>query len=198
MGKVKGTVMDANGAVVVTPRPSIIFKGKNGVRTVVATDSGDYEIALPAGVYEVTTETPGFYPFRRAKFHVLPDSSVVINVVLTPRYIIRGTTVSTTESTDTLAPSPQYNQFVVPGRQIRLLIQFQTKRRPNGNIEYSGAILTYDALTIYTDKLSLNKIQLRLKASGKQVVVEDGKQRIQVKQAAVTFKRGEPILDLTR
>ncbi len=196
MGRVKGTVMDANGAVMVTPRPSIIFEGKNSVRTVTANDSGDYDISLPAGVYKVTTEIAGFYPFRRAEFRLLPGTDVMINLAPTPRYLVRGTTVSASRSVDKLTPSPKYNEF--PGPRGSLLIQFQEKRRANRNIEYEGAILTYDALTIYSDKLSFNKTRLRLKASGKRVVVEDGKQRVHVKQASVAFKEGEPVLEVTK
>jgi len=198
MGKVKGTVMDTNGAVISTPRPSIIFEGSNDVKTVAANDRGDYEITLPAGIYRVTTEIPGFYPFRRAAFRVLRGSDTLINIVPTPRYLVRGTTVSARESADVAAPSPRYDEPHVTEGPVSLLIQFQKKRRANGNIEYKGAILTYDALTIRADRLSLNKTRLRLKASGERVVVEDGEKRIQVKQARVTFKGGEPVLALTR
>jgi len=198
MGRVKGTVMDANGAVITIPRPSIIFEGKGELKRVAVNDSGDYEITLPAGVYRVTTEIPGFYPFRRAAFRVLPGSDILINIVPTPRYLVRGTTVSARESADVAAPSPRYDEFHVTEGPISLLIQFQKKHRANGNIEYEGAILTYDALTIQSDNLSFNRTRLGLKAFGKRVVVEDGKQLVQVKLAKMTFKRGEPVLDLTR
>lgn len=65
-------------------------------------------------------------------------------------------------------------------------------------ILYSQAMMTYDALTIYADELSFNKEQLRVQASGRSVVVEDGKQRVAVKQASVAFEEGEPKLDLMR
>jgi hypothetical protein len=198
MGRVKGTVMDTNGAVITIPRPSIIFEGKGELKRVAVNDSGDYEITLPAGVYRVTTEIPGFYPFRRAAFRVLPGSDILINIVPTPRYLVRGTTVSARESADVAAPSPRYDEFHVTEGPISLLIQFQKKHRANGNIEYEGAILTYDALTIQSDNLSFNRTRLGLKAFGKRVVVEDGKQLVQVKLAKMTFKRGEPVLDLTR
>jgi len=198
MGRAKGSVMDANGAVISTPRASIIFEGKNAVKSLAANDRGDYEITLPAGNYRVTTEIPGFYPFRRAAFRVLPGSDITINIVPTPRYLVRGTTVSARESADVAARSPRYDEFHATDGPVRLLIQFQKKRRANGKIEYDEAVLTYDALTIYANKLTFNKARLQLKASGRRVSVEDGKQRVQVKLAMMTFKRGEPVLDLTR
>ncbi len=104
VGTVTGTIMDSSGAVIVLPRPTIIFKGTNGVRRVTPDDNGDYEISLPAGAYNVTTELPGYYPLRRAKFRVLAGSSVTINLVPSPLYLIRGTTISTRKSVDKLAP----------------------------------------------------------------------------------------------
>ncbi len=91
-----------------------------------------------------------------------------------------------------------YEEFHVPRSVVSLLIQFQRKRKANGKIEYEEAVLTYDALTIYADKLSFNKARLQLNATGRRVVVEDGKQRVKVKRAAVSFKGGEPIVDLRR
>ena len=198
MATVKGTVMDSNGAVIVLPEPTIIFKRNDEIRRVVVDESGDYEITLPPGVYTVATEIPGFYPFRRAEFCLLPGSDVIINLVPTPRYLVRGTTVSVREAVDTLTPKPKYNEFHVPGRGFSMLIQFEKKRGASEKIEYDRAVLTYDTLTIYADKLSFNRAHLRLKASGKRVIVEDGKQRFGVKQAAVAFKGGEPILELIR
>lgn len=198
MATVKGTVMDSNGAVIVLAESTIIFKRNDEIRRVVVDERGNYEITLSPGVYTVTTEIAGFYPFRRAEFRLLPGSGVIINLVPIPRYLVRGTTVSARESVDTSATKPKYSEFRVPGRGLSMLIQFEKKRRANEKIEYAGAALTYDALTIYADKLSFNTARLRLKASGKRVVVEDGKQRLEVKQVAVAFKGGEPIVELMR
>lgn len=198
MARIRGAVMDSNAAVIITPKPTIVFKRNKAISRVVANENGDYEITLPPGVYTVTTEIAGFYPFRRAKFRLLRGSDVMINLVPTPRYLIRGTTVSASESIDVPSPAPKYDEFHIRGGEGRLLIQFEKKRIANSEIEYEGAILTYDALTVYADRLSFNKAQLRLKASGKRVVVEDGKQRVQVKRAAVGFKAGKPTLELMR
>ena len=198
MATVKGTVMDFNGAAIVLPEPIIIFRRNDEIKRVVVDQNGGYEITLPPGVYTVTTGLAGFYPFRRAEFCLPPSSTVMINLAPTPRYLVRGTTVSPKESVDTPAPTPKYNEFPIPGRGLGLLIQFEKKRGANEKIEYDRAVLTYDALAIYADKFSFNKTRLRLKASGKRVIIEDGKHRFEVKQAAVAFKGGEPILNLVR
>ncbi len=122
----------------------------------------------------------------------------MINLVSTPHYLVRGTTVSLREPVDTPAPKPRYNEFHIPGRGLSMLIQFDKKRGANERIEYDRAVLTYDSLTVYADRLSFDTARLRLNASGKRVVVEDGKRRAEVKQARVSFKGGEPILDFMR
>lgn len=201
MGTVKGSVMDTNGAVIVTPKPSIIFEGNSNMKRVAVNDRGDYDITLPVGVYKVTTEIPGFHSLRRAEFRVQPGSTVTINLVPSPLYLVRGTTLSTSSSVDIAAPAPKYDEIHVPKSSPypgSLLIQFERKRTINKSVEYDGAILTYDALTIYAEKLTLNKIALKLKASGERVVVEAGGQSRQVKQASISFKRGEPFVDLTK
>ncbi|MGH9957318.1 MAG: carboxypeptidase-like regulatory domain-containing protein, partial [Pyrinomonadaceae bacterium] len=87
MATVKGTVMDSNGAVIVTPKPSIVFERNEQISKVVANENGDYEVTLPPGVYTVTTDIGGYYPFRRAEFGLLPGSRVMINLIPTPRYL---------------------------------------------------------------------------------------------------------------
>lgn len=201
MGRVTGTVMDTGGAVIVVPKPSIIFQGRNSFKRVTANDNGDYEISLPAGVYKVSTEIPGFYPVRRSAFRVLSGSTLMINLLPTPHYQTRGTTVSTKESLDKPMPRPKYDEFHIPASSpspMSLVIQFEKKRIVDGTVKYNGAILSYDELTIFTEELCFNMKNLRLKASGNPVTVEDGKERVQVKQAMVSFKGAEPVVDLTR
>lgn len=200
VGTVSGTIMDSSGAVIVLPRPTIIFKGTNDARRVTPDDNGDYEIDLPAGAYDVTTELPGYYPLRRAKFRVLAGSRVTINLVPSPRYLVRGTTVSTNKPVDRSAPRPRYDELrvAISSPLPVCLIQFEKKRIVNGIVKYYWATFSYDNLTIYADELRFNRKQKQLKASGKRVIVEDGKQRVEVKHAVVSLKGREPVLDLTR
>lgn len=50
MATVKGTVMDSNGAVIVSPKPTIIFKRNEETTRADVNENGDYEITLPPGV----------------------------------------------------------------------------------------------------------------------------------------------------
>lgn len=201
MGKVRGTVMDSNGAVIVIPKPTIIIEGGQTTKKVMPDENGNYEIELPAGIYQISTEIAGFYPFRRAAFRLQPGTSTVINVVPVARYLIRGTTVSANEPIDIPAPSPKYESFSLPqspAESLDLLIEFDKKRTHNVLIEYDRATVSYDVLTIYADKVCFNKKTLRLEASGDRVVVEDGKQRVEVKYVEVEFQAGLPTIKLMR
>jgi hypothetical protein len=202
-GKLVGAVMDLNDAVIVTPRPTIIvrnLKSKTSVEIVVGED-GQYEIRLPAGIYQISSEIGGFYPFRRAEFEIQAGSNPLINVVPALRYFVRGTTVSTKQAVDKPAPAPKYDSFSIPQSQsalLHMLIQFEKKRSSNSCIEYDTAVLSYNLLTIYTSKLSWDRKALVVKASGERVIVEDGKQRLRVRSAVVRFDHGQPILELMR
>ena len=186
MGHVRGKVMDFNEAVI--PGVTVIFESGQTKRTVVSDEAGNFGIELPAGIYQVTTETYNFFPFRRAAFRVQPGTVMAINVVPVPRAVSYGTE----------ARRFYYESFSPPhafGDPLDLLIRFSKQQQHKGIIEYSEAMASYDALTIYADKLCLDPKTPRLEAAGN-VVVEDGKQRVQAKRAEVEFKAGEPILKL--
>ena len=194
-GKVKGTVLDFNGAAIVTPKPTIVVKGRDQTRELHPDENGDYEVELPAGIYSISAEITGFFPFRRAAFRVQPDVTTMINIVPTPRYLVRGTTVGE-KAVDIASPRPRYDSFSPPKTHRGspdLLIQFIKKRARNKTVFYEGAVVSYDTLTIYADKLRFNKKMLQLEASGIHVIVEDGKQRMRVRFVRVRFKEGKPI-----
>jgi hypothetical protein len=202
-GKLKGSVFDSQGAVVVTPRPTIIIKsaGTGAINRITPNEDGKYEIDLPVGIYQISTDVPGFYPFRRALFQIQPAETVMINLVPSARYFVRGTTVSPTQAIDKPAPRPRYDTFSVPqssSQLLNLVIQFQKKRIFDRTSEYQNAILSYNELTICADKLALERKTLRVKASGNQVLVEDGSQRSQPNYAEVNFKGGKPVLNLIK
>lgn len=192
MGRVAGSVLDHSGAVVLLPVPVIVFKTKDKVTKVTVDENGRFEATLPSGIYDVTTEIPGFYPFRRAPVGVVGGKSITINLVPSRRYLVRGTTVSTRHGVDEKAPRPKYEQFQVPSNlQLPVLIQFETKQNVAQQVRYRFAIFTHNQLTVYADEILIDTKALRLTASGKSVVLEDGKQRIEVRRVAISFNKGE-------
>jgi hypothetical protein len=73
----------------------------------------NFALQLTAGIYNMTTRIPGFYPFHRARFKVIGGTTVMINVIRTPRSSMPGTTVSFKESAAKLIPFPKFGQVRV-------------------------------------------------------------------------------------
>lgn len=187
MGRVRGTVMDFSEAVI--PGAIVIFKSEQVKKKVTSNESGNYEIELPVGTYEVTTELTNFAPFQRASFRVQPGTTT-INVVPVPLAVSYGT----------VAPSYEYATFSLPsssGVPLNLVIRFNTQQKRKGIIEYGKAMASYNVSAIYADKLRLDTQTFRLEAKGN-VAIEDGKQRIHAKSAEIKFKAGEPVIKLTK
>jgi Carboxypeptidase regulatory-like domain len=202
-GKLTGNVMDVNGAAIVIPRPEITVENveTRAVTKIEPDSNGDYQTELPIGIYRIGVNVTNFYPFRRAVFSISPGKTIMINVVPALRYLVRGTTVSTKEPVDKIAPKPIYDSFSIPQSRsglLNMLIRFDKKRTVGDTIEYQNAVLSYDALTIYADKLRFRRKMLRARAVGTNVVVENDGQRVQVKSAELDFKAGRPIVKLER
>lgn len=161
-------------------------------------ENGRFEATLPSGTYEVKTEIPSFYPFRRAPFQVVGGTTLMLNLVPSRRYLVRGTTVSTKASVDEAAPRPKYEQVQVAPQSLPALIQFENRQNIGRGVTYRFAVFTYGPITIYADKLLLDRRALRLTASGKGIILEDGKQRIEIKGVTVSLDKGEAHLDLIK
>jgi hypothetical protein len=199
MGTVAGSVLDQSGAAILVPEPVIVFKGENKVTKVTVNENGRFKATLPSGTYEVTTEIPGFYPFRRAAFRVVGGASIMINLVPSRRYFVRGTTVSTKKGVDEKASRPRYEQFqITPKLSLPGLIQFKIRQNVTRQVRYGFAVFSHNHLTVYADEILFDPKGVRLAASGKNVILEDGQQRIEVKRVAVSFDSGEARLEVIR
>ena len=79
-GTVKGTVFDPNEAVI--PGVKVIFM-LGGKRQQVVTDTtGEYEIDLERGTYELAAGATGFCWFRRSQIRVEAGTGQIINITL--------------------------------------------------------------------------------------------------------------------
>ena len=201
MGRIHGTVIDPNGAVI--PHAGVIVESRQIKRELVTNKEGAYEVELPSGIYQISTNIPAYYPFRRATFCVQPGVVTTINMAPVLRVLAIGLEVTSSGSREpiTTAPPPKYESFSPPqssGPRLDLLVRFSKRRKRGSNIEYAGAVASYNALTIYADKMRLEPKTSNLKAEGN-VVVEDGKQRLQTNRAELEFKAGgQPILKLAQ
>jgi hypothetical protein len=198
IGTVKGTVMDPQGAAI--PGATVIFENRHARQTVVTNDAGAYEIQLPTDTYSISTDLPAYYPFRRATFSVRPGSVTIINIAPLLRVLSVGLEVTSSGIREpvTKAPAPQYDSFWPSNSSetgLDLLVRFSRRRKREDKIEYRGAVASYDALTIYADKIRLDPKKPHFMAEGN-VVVEDGNQRHDTNRAEIEFKAGQPVLKL--
>lgn len=193
----KGTVLDRAGSGILLDYGYVVIENltTKQVWKLHTDDSAVFSASLPAGTYRITSETRMYLPFRRADFHLEPGSTSMVNLVLHPEFLIRGTTVGT-KRIDRSAPTPHYTSFTVPGAPSDIskgLIRHSGTSTIKGMTVYKYATLTFDLITVYADEISRDRKQLRFNASGR-VIVEDGKERTSVGAAEVEFKDGKAIV----
>lgn len=79
-GRVKGTIVDSNGAVVA--KVKVTFEAGGRKREAVTNEEGVYEIELPAGLYRMTTRATGFCASQRERLRVRQSSDRLLNLTL--------------------------------------------------------------------------------------------------------------------
>jgi hypothetical protein len=84
-GTLLGNVTDASGAVVVNAKVTITEQNTNIIHSMATNESGNYAFGdLPPGRYQVVVEQAGFKKESRRDIDLQVDSTVRVNVALTP------------------------------------------------------------------------------------------------------------------
>jgi hypothetical protein len=153
-----------------------------------------------------------WHRFERAPFHILPGRSLWINLLpeepafITYCHGLKSPPGLRKDVRWAIDP-PKYVSISIDSSlkpALNLLVQFKTNRESKGFVEYGSAdstpgkpnvIVSYDALTIYADRIRISKSPLRLRAVG-QVVIEDGKQRKYASEIDLTFNGGVPTISV--
>ena len=90
-GTITGAVADASSAVIPGAQVTATNTQTTAKYETVSTETGNYTITqLPAGVYEVTVELPGFKKYIRQGVTVLAATTVRVDVALEPRAPVRS------------------------------------------------------------------------------------------------------------
>jgi hypothetical protein len=187
-GLVKGKVI--RGFENAFPDVVITFESGGKKTKVVSDRSGNYEIELPEGTYRITAEVQDYYPFRRSAFRVRAAAVTIINLRLTDDIPDTGHGGGTEIHYENLMP-PNSSE-----RELDLLVKYSSRKEDANFIEYVNAKLYYDALAVSAINIQLDKKDFKFKATGK-VIVDDGQQSVDVRQADVHFAGSTPIVDLT-
>jgi hypothetical protein len=83
VGRISGTVQDANGAVVPNATVKVINAATNAERTVTSDENGFYTITnLPVGTYSIEAEQKGYKKARVAGQNVTADARVTVDIRL--------------------------------------------------------------------------------------------------------------------
>ncbi|HYE72892.1 MAG TPA: carboxypeptidase-like regulatory domain-containing protein [Blastocatellia bacterium] len=192
---IKGTVAGGpDSFATVLPGVRIIFSSE-GRKYVTTTDEyGTYEIRVPAGIYQVTPDSPGFCSYKRAAFSAEPANKIIINIVPT---VCGLANIIQSESPIEMENLPENR---------RLLIRYIKRTENKECIEYGGieintydhlsAIASYNLLTIYADKIRFDKTTWVLEAEG-HVWFEDGKQGSRLSKVEIDFRPQEPLIMVT-
>jgi len=203
MGKVQVTSLNLKGEIV--PFIGVIIEGNGITRKLWPTGVGDeYEnsglVELPAGIYRVTSQNGNYFDFRRATFRIRPGVVTTINVY--PLLSVRAQ-ILMSDGSDRyeLAPKPTYDVYTVPDapdNALGMLVRYDKKRKSGEYVDYEGRALadrevmvSYDALSIYANKVRFHPRKFTLTASG-DVIVEDGTQRIKANKVTIRFDNGAP------
>ena len=175
-GKVSGSILDRNNAVIILPQPQIRFESLVFQKTVSVDADGIYEVALPPGIYSVKLDIKGYHPLTRSMIKVEAEENYALNLVPTPIYLTLGTSLYEKDSVDRLATPPKYETLFQNDKflsDIKPVIQYQAKSQLDNGLEYEDVILSYNFVTIYADKMFYKKSENILESTGKNLVVEN-------------------------
>jgi hypothetical protein len=187
MGKVKGVVLDPTGARLVHAK--VVLQNEQIRKEVMSNDGGEYEVAIPSGIYDISAEVRNYYTFQRARFHVEPGKTTIINVA--PHLRLSGVVLDIWKGdVASLAAPPKYERISPPNSVIgslELVLSFREKTIVGRTASYRSSTASYDALTIYADEIVVDRNNFRLEASGK-VLIEDGTQSMRCRRATADLR----------
>lgn len=209
-GKVQFNVLMPNDVLI--PFLYAVIEGEN-IRKEIPLSVDDIDdkanlVELPAGIYQVSSRNSNYYAFQRAPFRVNAGMVTKINVFPLIRVQVQMLMADGSDKYE-FAPKPKYDSFPVPNSPhptLTMLIRYDEKRKRRNFIEYTskvcefrgspeavvrGIMISYDAFTVYADKVRFDNKTYILEAQGN-VVIEDGKQRIKANNAVIKFKDGVP------
>lgn len=195
----------------------VTLKG-TGITHKTKTDAaGNYLIEAPPGIYCLSFSAEGTCPLRLAQFELTAAARTVPTVALVPCLNIHILKLGGGESTKDEYEFKEdvFQTGATPPSPRELLINFSSRLEANGIVNYRGQnvrydefdigegrfverkkyipiMISYNGLLLYADAVHLNQKDLKLNLEGN-VIIDDGKQRIQAKRAAVNFMVSHPV-----
>jgi len=174
---------------VAVPNCEVVFSSPSNPKKVISSGDGHFELDLPAGVYNATAScmtTPNSWEYHaavRPDFEVKTGASALVNLLT----LVKHSKANKADGQE----QPEYKsedfkseflELKTPkGQSRRILVRFLRRAASKELAEYQGrrdyrqdapASVTFDALAIYSDSITIEKPAMNVKAVG-HVVVED-------------------------
>jgi hypothetical protein len=158
-GAISGTVQDANGALVIGAKVTVLNEETNQTRNIVTNDDGLFVApVLPVGNYMVTIEKEGFARIEQKNLKVNVGRTTTLRPVLqtgevTAIVTVESTPIIDTVKTDesTLISRTQINELPINGRradQFALLAPGVTRDGRFGLLSYRGQSGVFNNFTL--------------------------------------------------
>lgn len=198
---------------VAVPNCEVVFNSSSNPKKVVSSEDGHFEVDLPAGVYNATAScktTPNsweYHPAVRPEFEVKSGSTALLNLLMLVKRSKANKTQDGQEQPEYRSDDlkSEYLELkTASGQSRKILMRFLRREASKELAEYQGrrdyrqdapASVTFDALAIYSDSITIEKPAMHVRAVG-HVVVEDGTQRRQGNEATLEFDAPDPLSTL--
>lgn len=158
---------------------------------------------------------PYFRPFRRANVNLSASERTTLRIVLIETGCVKWTgdralgvfLISDHKRLSTRVEYEILNADTIDNYSLNFVIQYGTREKKGNDVvytmdagrqtDYPSVILTYNRMTIYADKLIVNDKKKNISTEGK-VIVENGKEKTQVKRVSINLKSKSPIFEIEK
>jgi len=219
-GHIKGEVWyrpfverDSSFEIVAVPNCEVVFRSSSNPTKVVSSAEGRFELDLPAGIYSATANcpmTPNSWEYHvavRPEFEVKASSNALVNLMSLVKRTKAGKAQNGQDQLEYKSDdlkSEVLDLKTATGQSRKFQVRFLRRASSKELAEYQGrrdyrqdapASITFDALAIYSDSITIEKPAMHVRAVG-HVLVEDGKQRRQGNEASVEMDAADPLSTL--
>lgn len=178
--KVYGKTLDLQDAVI--SRVLLKFQSNGTVQEVTSDDLGNYSVNLPVGIYDVINyKQSGLARYKRANLSVTCQREEDINIYFLPVCLSYGCE----------NPKEYYSSFsprLSANKKLNVVVNFLGKKKIKPDLVYTTAVLTYNNLTVYADKLTQGNNSRTITAEGN-VWLENGEKRTSYDKVSLNFDK---------
>jgi len=153
--------------------------------------NGRFRTEVSPGTYHVSARVPGTYPVRRAAISLREGE--VANLTLSPQMRIQSMQTSVSEkgleSKTAVFLELAAEELPIRGSTTSAFIEYASKKNYRGTVTYSGAVFSFQNMTVYADTIRYTPANGKLIAVGDPVRFDNGGARVVLGQLKLAFGR---------